>query len=207
MEGISKRSRFRTVAVAALVASGIVLMAMSGSTSAMSGSKRWGPKRISLGIRNSSRTAIQAQICRTPPTFKNPCSGRTTQTYVIQPGHRHIVSNSESVGVVITCAPGSCPDPDTRKTLNFYAGNDLIFLPFFILEGDERVALNEHQAVQRTKHYVRFELRRYPDEDRDGENVKLMRIEIRHWPADPHRPCSRASADSPRHYLPAGGVC
>ena len=29
---------------------------------------------------------------------------------------------------------------------------------------------------------VDFELRRYQDEDRDGESVKLMRIEIRKWP-------------------------
>jgi hypothetical protein len=202
MEGISKRSRLRTVAVAALVASGIVLMAMSGSTSAMSGSKQW-VKRISLGIRNSSHTAIQAQICPSPHArqphapAEKPCS-EITQTYVIQPGHVHIVSNSWDVGAIITCAPGSCPDPDNRKTLNFYAANDAIFLPFFVAEG-ERIGLRQGQFVDRTKHYVHYELGRYADEDRDGENVKLMRIEIQRWPGAPHSPCKRrASRAAPR---------
>jgi hypothetical protein len=195
MEGISKRSRLRTMAVAALVASGIVLMAMSGSTSATSGSKRSVIRKVSLGIRNSSETPIQAQICpnghaRHPTDNSiNPCD-QIMHTYVVQPGHRHIVSNSDQVGVIITCAPGSCPDPNDRKTLNFYATNHAIFLPYFIAEG-ERVHLRDHQFVDRTKHYVHFELRRYPDEARDGENVKLMRIEIKRWPADPHHPCKR----------------
>lgn len=198
MEGISKHSRLRTLAVAALVASGLVLIAMSGSTSAMSGSKRFTIKKISLGIRNSSATPIQAQICRDaharhPDTKdKNPCD-EITETDVIQPGHRHIVSNSHQVGVIITCAPGSCPDPDTRKTLNFFAINHAIFLPYFIAEG-EKIHLDVHRHADRTKHYVHFELRRYADEDRNGEHVKLMRIEIRHWPADAHKPCKgRAS--------------
>ena len=57
MEGISKYLRLRTTAVAALVAAGLVLMAMSASASADRHRQD-----ISLGVRNSSKTPIQVQF-------------------------------------------------------------------------------------------------------------------------------------------------
>jgi hypothetical protein len=204
MEGLSKHSRLRTAAIAALVASGLVLMSMSGSTSAMSRSKRLVVKNISLGIRNSSNTAIKVQVCRnnhatnpasTGRSNSKPCS-EITETYVVGSGQRQIVPNSNPVGVIITpyCAFGSCPE--LEKTLYFYAENQFLSPPFFFTD-DHRLEFSEHEVHLRWQHGVHYELRRYADEDRDGEHVKLMRIEILKWPA--YTPCAhRASGAAPR---------
>lgn len=197
MERISKYSRLRTTAVAAFVASGLVLMAMFASASASPGIKK-----ISLGIRNSSLTPIRVQFCRNGharyPTKTNPKTCHQIEgTYVIAPGQSHAIPNSNPVGVILTseCRPGYFPCPDNRE-LNFYAGNGGFFYPFFITNNDH-ISLSDNQHVLGSQQMIKYELRRYADEDRDGENVKLMRIEIRQWATKP--------SCQPRPGLPAGG--
>jgi hypothetical protein len=71
--------------------------------------------------------------------------------------------------------------PAKDKTLYFLARNRPFERPYFRAQG-HKVALSEGGAVLRDVNGVGVELRRYPDEDREGESVKLMRIEIRSWP-------------------------
>jgi hypothetical protein len=161
-------------------------MAMSASASALI-------KNISLGIRNSSHTAIRVEICRNGDAREprigdsnsRPCSA-ITETRVVGSGQRYIVSNSNPVGVIITPRDcdlgfaGYCPD---RRRLQFYTRNPWVGRPFFFTDNRE-IGLKEHQHDLGSQHAIRYELRRYADEDRDGEHVKLMRIEIQHWDID-----------------------
>jgi hypothetical protein len=206
LEGISKHSRLRTTAVAAFVASGLVLMAMSASASAHE------TKRISLGIRNSSLTPIRVDICRNrdarEPTARVSACHQITESHVVGSGHVYIVPNSDPVGVTITrdpqCVVGFDPCPDGR-TLYFYAQNGgFFYFPFFSTNGHQ-IALDEppgHQGITHYYHlgdqqFIHYELRRYADEDRNGENVNLMRIMITKWATQPR--CQGNPA------LPAGG--
>ena len=179
-------SRLRITAVAALVAAGVV------STAVLTGSARsarstcilvFCNKDVSLGIRNSSKTAIQVEIC--PKGHANdpgnsldgPCNV-VTETSVVGTGDRKIVFNTTPLGVMIRPAYGG-PAKNTR--LLFYVSNPLVGQPYIRANG-HKVALGEGEAVIRDVDGVEVELRRYADEDRNGDSVKLMRIEIRKWP-------------------------
>lgn len=184
MEGISKYLRLRTLAVAALVAAGLVLIAMFASASA----RIVIVKDISLGIRNSSKALIQVQVCTNLHVSSryedgltpDPC-GPIDHTYILRAGERTFISNANPVGVIITNYIPNSSGPAKDKTLYFLARNRLFERPYFRAQG-HKVALSEGEAVLRDVNGVGVELRRYHDEDRDGESVKLMRIEIRSWP-------------------------
>ena len=70
--------------------------------------------------------------------------------------------------------------PDATRTLYFYVKNPDIGLPYFRAQGHE-VELREGQASVLDVNGVKVELRRYHDEDRSGEPVKLV-DEILKWP-------------------------
>jgi hypothetical protein len=185
VEGISNYLRLRATAVAAFVAAGLVLTAMCASASA-----NVFLKRISLGIRNSSKTAIHAQVCRNLSVSaryeeglqQNPCVG-VPPTYTIRAGDVKIISNANPVGVIITNAvPFLTGDRKDERTLYFSASNESLRRPFFRMGGLEIPMSEGHAETWGSYHGVGLELRRYHDEDRDGESVKLMRIEIRSWP-------------------------
>jgi hypothetical protein len=206
MQGISKYSRLRITAVAALVAAGLVLMAMSASASA-----NVFVKRISLGIRNSSRALIEVKVCtnrNVSGPLRNdrgalisayedgdaaqPC-GTIDHLYSVPPGQRVIVPNANPVGVIISNVIPHSSGPAQDKTLYFLARNKLFEdgagliageLPYFQWGawGSYKNPFDQGQAVLRDVDGVSVELRRYHDEDRHGESVKVMRIEIRHWP-------------------------
>jgi hypothetical protein len=134
MEGISKYLRLRITAVAALVAAGLVLMAMCASASALVGAVL----PISLGIRDSSKTPIKAEVCTTLAgergyyelssyerhRSRGPC-GEITHTYIIQPGGRAIVPNSITVGVMISNYNPHGTSTAHNMTLDFAARNRL----------------------------------------------------------------------------------
>jgi hypothetical protein len=197
VEGISKYSRLRTTAVAALVAAGLLLMAMSGSASA-------NVKRISLGIRNSSKTPIRAQICTNRHIrsgfeaglmYESPCD-TIEGIWDIDPGQRAIIPNANPVGVIIRNIRFNRHSPAHDRTLYFLARSRSY--EYGKVHGTPQISYETYfrswtpsslekvfawpQPVLRDVAGVRVELRRYHDEDRDGENVRLMRIEIRHWP-------------------------
>jgi hypothetical protein len=185
MDGISKYLRWRNTAVGALVAAGLVLTAMSGSASATC---LYGfcTKNLSVGIRNSSKTAIKAQFCpghhaNNPGNIgANPCD-TVTYSRVINPGENYTFSHVNPLGIIITAQRADPWDPVKLKTLYFYVKNPDIGLPFFRAQGRE-VQLEEGQADVRHVNDVKVELRRYADEDRDKRSVKLMRILIQEWP-------------------------
>jgi hypothetical protein len=218
MEVVSKYSRLRITAVAAFVAAGLVLVVMSASASAHIG----GVKNISLGIRNSSKTPIKAQVCTNldvrgetgnnwyklsayeDGTSDRPC-GSITHTYLIDPGHAAIVPNANPVGVMISNSNPHGTSTAHDMTLYFLARNRSIQqkgdcgdcgsgeIPYFMwgVWGSYKNAFLEGQAALKHVNDINgydpnsgaaVELRRYHDEDRNGENVKLMRIEIRTWP-------------------------
>lgn len=174
MEGTSTYSRLRTTAVAALVAAGLVLAAMSAPANALTHARD-----ISTGIRNSSQVPIKVQICPNGHvsihyqfgTQANPCS-TVTETYTVLPGDRHIVFNTNPLGIIIS-AKG--------KTLYFYAKNPIIGLPFFEANGS-KVALDAPETRERTVDGVHVRFRRWVDEPRHGETVKLMSLEMVDWP-------------------------
>ena len=106
MEGISNYSRLRAVVVLALVASGLVLMAMSGSASA---DGRCGPpicKNISAGIVNDSNTAIHAFFCRRSAASASdpsrPCQWFQEDEFIGANGQRHTFPNTNPLGIEIT---------------------------------------------------------------------------------------------------------
>jgi hypothetical protein len=185
MEGISKYSRLRNTAVAALVAAGLVLTAMAESASATC---LYGfcTKNLSVGIRNSSKTAIEAQFCpgnhanNPGDTHANPCD-TVTYTRIIKPGENYTFSHVNPLGIIINAQRADPWDPVHLKTLYFYVKNPDIGLPYFRAQGHE-VELKEGQHVDRHVNHVKVELRRYADEDRDKKPVKLMRILIQEWP-------------------------
>lgn len=186
MEGISKYSRLRITAVAALVAAGLVLMAVSASANATCVNV-FCAKDVSVGIRNSSKTAIMVQICprghvsNPGDTGANPCSV-VTETYIIGAnGQRKTIFNTNPLGIIITPYYPFGTGPAQDKTSYFYASNPLIGLPFFRAQG-HKIALKEHETVLRHVDGVHVGFHRYGDEDRDGQSVKVMRIEIRKWP-------------------------
>lgn len=188
MEGISKYLRLRTTAVAALVAAGLALTAMSGSASATCFHVFGCTKDVSLGIRNSSKATIQVEWCpgghanNPGNTHDSPCDRVTTpQPQIVKPGERLIIFNTNPLGVIITAQRQYSGDPTQHRTLHFYVKNPDIGLPFFRAQGHE-VELREGQHVDRDVNGVKVELRRYADEDRDKQPVKLMRIEILKWP-------------------------
>ena len=191
MEGISKHLRLRATAVAALLAAGLVLTVMSGSASASRCPNFLiCTKKISVGVRNSSKIAIQVQWCANGHvsdayqfgTDYNPCSV-VTENYVIQPGGRHIFFNANPAGLIIQPAyPGGLTRSRAlEKILYFYVDNPDVGLPFFRAQG-EKIALSEGEERFHTTDTVDVGFKRFHDEDRDGESVKLMRIEIRSWP-------------------------
>ncbi len=181
MEGISNYLRLRITAVAALVAAGLVLMAMSASASAI-------VRNISVGVRNSSKTPIQVHVCVNALSIKyedgntqDPC-GAITHTYIIGQGDRAIIPNANPVGLIITnYNPREYWPAQRDRTLYFSARNRLFGEPYFRAQG-HKVPLSDTEAVLRHVNGVDFELRRYEDDVRDGQIVKIMRIEIRKWP-------------------------
>jgi hypothetical protein len=191
VEGISKYSRLRITAVAAFVAVGLVLMAMSASASA-----NLSVKRISLGIRNSSKATIEVKVCTNQHIdsryedgfdFASPC-GTIDHIYGIPPGQRAIVPNANPVGVIISNFYGHGPAHD--RTVYFLARNRAVDYGrvtyhhlYFLWSAAWGLGIDYVRSpVLQDINGVRVEFRRYYDEDRNGENVHLMRIEIRKWP-------------------------
>ncbi len=188
MERTSKCSRLRITALAALIAGGLVLTAMSGSASATCFHVFGCTKRVSLGIRNSSKATITVERCggdhanNPGNTHDSPCDRITSPLpEAVGPGSVLIGPNRNPVGIIIKAQRQHSGDPTQHRTLYFYVKNPDIGLPYFRAQGHE-VELREGQASVLDVNGVKVELRRYHDEDRNGEPVKLMRIEILKWP-------------------------
>jgi hypothetical protein len=191
MEGSSKYLRLRTSAVAALVAAGLVLTAMSGSASASRcPNVVICAKSISIGVRNSSKMPIQVEWCPNGHvssayqfgTNYDPCSV-VTETYNVEPGGRHIFANANPAGLIIQPAypTGKNSIGAREKILYFYVSNPYVGLPFFRAQG-EKISLSAGEERFHKTDTVDVAFKRFHDEDRNGESVKLMRIEIRKWP-------------------------
>jgi hypothetical protein len=184
MKGITRHWRLCALAVTAAIGAGVVSAVMSGSASSARSTciLVFCNKDVSLGIRNSSKTAIKVEIC--PKGHANdpgnsldgPCNV-VTETSTVWQGDRKIVFNTNPLGVMIS--PFASQAKNTR--LLFYVSNPLVGLPYIRANG-HKVALTEGEHVIRDVDGVEVELRRYADEDRNGDSVKIMRIEIRKWP-------------------------
>jgi hypothetical protein len=144
-------------------------------------------KDVSFGIRNSSQTDIRVEICpkghANDPgnTYDGPCNV-VTETFDLGPGQVRTIFNTNPLGVMISPA-ASGGGPWKNTTLLLYVSNPLVGKPYVRAKG-HKVELAEHEAhVRDAAGGVNIELRRYGDEDRNGDSVKIMRVEIRKWPA------------------------
>jgi hypothetical protein len=190
MDGISRQARVRTASFVALVAAGVVL---TGVLSGPASSARatciliFCNKDVSFGVRNSSQTPVHVEICpkghANDPgdTHNGPCNV-VTESFSLGPGQAKTIFNTNPLGVMIRpSAPGGGPWKNT--TLLLYVSNPLVGKPYIRAQG-HKVELAENEApVRDAAGGVNIELRRYGDEDRNGDSVKIMRVEIRKWPA------------------------
>jgi hypothetical protein len=179
------------MAVAAVVATGVGLSAMSGAASGATCIHIFFvcTKDVSLGIRNSSKAAITVESCG-PRHASNPsnvgdrvCSAITTPLPIyVKPGHRLILPNDNPIGIIIKGIHQYPGDPSKPRTLDFYVKNPDIGLPFVRWPGSRELDLPVGIPRIRYVDGVQVEFRRYADEDRDGQHVKLIKIEILKWP-------------------------